>query len=116
MFAPFLVGQVPLPKGRTISGLPVPADLTLAKEIPMVLNDAGVIGLSLNGKSFPATEPYAFETGDWFLVHYFNEGLQNHPMHLHQFPQIVIARDGLPLDSPYAADTISIAPGERSTV
>jgi FtsP/CotA-like multicopper oxidase with cupredoxin domain len=82
----------------------------------MVLNDAGVIGLSLNGKSFPATEPYAIKNGEWFIVHYFNEGLQSHPMHLHQFPQIVIARDGLPLDSPYAADTISVAPGERVTV
>jgi uncharacterized cupredoxin-like copper-binding protein len=116
MFAPFLVGQVPLPAGRTISGLAVPSDLKLSKEIPMVLNDAGVIGLSLNGKSFPATEPYAFKTGDWFLVHYYNEGLQSHPMHLHQFPQIVIARDGLPLDAPYAADTISVAPGERVSV
>jgi uncharacterized cupredoxin-like copper-binding protein len=116
LFAAFLVGQVPLPIGKTISGLAVPTNLTIAREIPMVLNDAGVIGLSLNGKSFPATEPYAFKTGEWFLVHYFNEGLQIHPMHLHQFPQIVIARDGLPLDSPYAADTISVAPGERVTV
>jgi uncharacterized cupredoxin-like copper-binding protein len=116
LFAPFFVGQVPLPLGRTVSGLAVPNNLTIAREIPMVVNDAGVIGLSLNGKSFPATEPYAFKTGDWFLVHYFNEGLQTHPMHLHQFPQIVIARDGLPLDSPYAADTISVAPGERVTV
>ncbi|HUP73933.1 MAG TPA: multicopper oxidase domain-containing protein [Acidimicrobiales bacterium] len=115
LFAPFFVGQVPLPTGRTISGLAVPTDLTITREIPMVLNDAGVIGLTLNGKSFPATEPYAFKTGEWFIVHYFNEGLQSHPMHLHQFPQIVIALDGLPLDSPYAADTISVAPGERVT-
>jgi len=116
LFAAFFVGQVPLPAGRTISGLAVPSNLTIAREIPMVVNDAGVIGLSLNGKSFPATEPYAFKLGEWFVVHYFNEGLQIHPMHLHQFPQIVIARDGLPLDSPYAADTISVAPGERVTV
>jgi FtsP/CotA-like multicopper oxidase with cupredoxin domain len=116
MFAPFLIGEVPLPTGRTISGLSVPTDLKVAREIPMVLNDAGVIGLSLNGKSFPATEPYAFKNGEWFLVHYYNEGLQSHPMHLHQFPQIVIARDGLPLDAPYAADTVSVAPGERVTV
>ncbi len=116
LFAAFFVGQVPIPAGGTISGLAVPANVAITREIPMVLNDAGVIGLSLNGKSFPATEPYAFKTGEWFLVHYFNEGLQIHPMHLHQFPQIVIARDGLPLDSPYAADTISIAPGERVTV
>ena len=28
------------------------------QEVVMVLNDAGTIGLSLNGKSFPATQPY----------------------------------------------------------
>lgn len=116
LFAVFQIGEVPLPAGRTIGGRTIPADLTIADEIPMVLNDAGVIGYSLNGKSFPATEPYTFRTGDWFLVHYYNEGLQSHPMHLHQFPQLVIARDGIPLDNPWWADTINVAPGERWTV
>ena len=37
-------------------------------------------------------------------------------MHLHGFEQIVIAKDGEPLDTPYAADTILVAPGERYTV
>ena len=39
-----------------------------------------------------------------------------HPMHLHGFPQLVIAKDGEPLDHPYSADTILVAPGERYTV
>ena len=39
------------PKGRTIAGVNIPADLKVTQEIPMVLNDAGVIGLSLNGKA-----------------------------------------------------------------
>lgn len=82
----------------------------------MVLNDSGSIGYSLNGKSFPATEPYVGRTGDWVLIHYFNEGNQIHPMHLHQFDQIVIAKDGSPLESPYVADTVNVAPGERYTV
>ena len=82
----------------------------------MVLNDAGVIGLSLDGKSFPATTPIVADVGDWIRVTYFNEGLQVHPMHLHGFEQIVFAKDGEPLDQPYAADTILVAPGERYTV
>ena len=82
----------------------------------MVLNDAGVIGLSLNGKSFPATEPYAVNNGDWILVHYLNEGMQTHPMHQHQFPQLVVAKDGIPLDNPYFADTVNVSPGERYSV
>ena len=82
----------------------------------MVLNDSGVIGFSLNGKSFPATAPIVAKAGDWVLFHYFNEGSQAHPMHLHQFDQIVLAKDGYPLDSPYVADVVNVAPGERYSV
>ncbi len=105
-----------IPRGRTIGGIEVPADMQPAMEGVMTLNDAGTIGLSLNGKSFPATEGYIFQQGDWATFHYYNEGLQIHPMHLHQFPQLVYARDGIPLDQPYWADTINIAPGERYSV
>ncbi len=86
------------------------------QEVVMVLNDAGNIGLSLNGKSFPATTPYALKVGETMVVHYYNEGFMTHPMHLHQPTGFVVARDGNVLDSPYFADTISIAPGERVTV
>jgi FtsP/CotA-like multicopper oxidase with cupredoxin domain len=34
-------------------------------------------------------------------------------MHLHHVPQLVVAKDGFPLDWPYWADTVNIAPGER---
>lgn len=110
------VGDVPLPAGRTVSGYPIPADVQVAQEFPMVVNDSGVIGYALNGKSFPATEPIVAKTGDWVLFHYFNHGNQIHPMHLHQFDQIVVAKDGYPLDQPYVADTVNVAPGERYSV
>ena len=116
MFGTFIAGDTPIPYGSTVSGVEIPADLEVAQEIPLVLNDAGVIGFSLNGKSFPATEPYIVTAGDWLVAHYYNEGLQAHPMHQHQFPQLVFAKDGHPLDSPYWADTINIAPGERYSV
>lgn len=116
LFGVFQVGEQPLPAGRTISGIAVPKDIKIAQELPMVLNDAGVIGLSLDGKGFPATSPVVANNGDWIEVTYFNEGLQMHTMHLHRFAQIVISKDGWPLDSPYAADTIAVGPGERYTV
>ena len=86
------------------------------QEVMMVLNDAGTIGLSLNGKSFPATSPYSLKVGETMVVHYFNEGLLTHPMHLHQPSGLIVARDGKLLDAPYFADTINVAPGERWTV
>jgi FtsP/CotA-like multicopper oxidase with cupredoxin domain len=116
LFGTMYVGDIPAPAGRTISGIPIPADLTIAQDVPMVLNDAGVIGLTLNAKSFPATAPLVVNNGDWVRVTYFNEGMQAHPMHLHGFEQIVYAKDGEPLDAPYAADTILVGPGERYTV
>jgi len=116
LFGVFIIGETPLPYGEVISGIEIPEGLEIAQEIPMVLNDAGVIGLSLNGKSFPATEPYVGKVGDWVVVHYYNEGLQIHPMHQHQFPQLVFAKDGIPLDHPYWADTVNVAPGERYSV
>lgn len=116
MFGTIFVGQVPIPSGRTISGKAIPEEVTIAQEFPMVLNDSGVIGYSLNGKSFPATAPIVVNNGDWVLFHYFNEGTQAHPMHLHQFDQIVVAKDGFPLDQPYLVDTLNVAPGERYSV
>ncbi len=116
LFAAITIGETPIPRGQTISGVEIPADLEIAQEIPMVLNDAGVIGLSLNGKSFPATEPYFATEGEWLVYHYYNEGLQVHPMHQHQFFQLVFAKDGIPLDQPYWADTVNVAPGERYSV
>lgn len=110
--------QVPNGLAATIlvGDLPLPAGVTVSRTYPMMLNDAGVIGLSLNGKSFPATEPVAVKPGEWVLVHYLNEGLQAHPMHLHGLEQLVVAKDGMPVPQPYRADTVNVAPGERYSV
>lgn len=116
MFAAMQIGDTPLPYGQTISGVTIPEDLVPAFDEPMVVNDAGTIGLSLNGKSFPATAPFVMDEGEWGVIHYYNEGLMAHPMHLHQFPQLVFAKDGFPLDQPYWADTVNVAPGERYSV
>lgn len=110
--------QVPNGLAATIlvGDLPVPAGVQVTRTYPMMLNDAGVIGFSLNGKSFPATEPVAVKLNDWVLVHYLNEGVMAHPMHLHGLEQLVIAKDGMPLPQPYRADTVNVAPGERYSV
>ena len=49
LFAAMIVGDVPLPLGKTVSGVTIPDNLELAEQITMVLNDAGTIGFSLNG-------------------------------------------------------------------
>jgi manganese oxidase len=78
----------------------------------MVLND-GYHGFTLNGKSFPATEPIVAKVGQKLRIRYMNEGMMIHPMHLHGIHMTVIDRDGWPLPAPYKCDTLNIAPGER---
>jgi FtsP/CotA-like multicopper oxidase with cupredoxin domain len=78
----------------------------------MILNDAG-IGLTINGKGFPHTQPIVARLGQTIRVRYMNEGLLIHPMHLHGLPQTVITKDGWPVPQPWQCDTLNVAPGER---
>lgn len=112
LFAAITIGQMATPPELIAMGFASEPD----QSINMVLNDAGVIGLTLNGKSFPATEPYTAKVGDTVLVHYYNEGLMAHPMHLHQPIGWIIAKDGKELLQPIPGDTFNVAPGERYTV
>ncbi|MEY4362630.1 MAG: hypothetical protein RL391_1936, partial [Actinomycetota bacterium] len=89
MFGAFMVGEMPIPQSLVDQGY-----TKVDKEVTMVLNDSGVVGLSLNGKSFPATEPYTLRLGQVMMVHYQNEGLMGHPMHMHQPVGWIIAKDG----------------------
>ena len=101
----FLIGTEPLPAGATVSQQQI-----------MMLNDTGTLGLTINGKSFPATAPIVAKLGQWVEVQYLNEGVMAHPMHLHGLTQLVIAKDGFPLAQPEQDDTVLVAPGERYTV
>ena len=100
LFGAFIV----TPKVRTGPG----ADL----DVVLVVND-GPLGYTLNGKSFPATQPIEAKRGQRIRIRYMNEGQIIHPMHLHGLPQRVIAKDGHPLAQPYVVDTVNVAPGER---
>jgi FtsP/CotA-like multicopper oxidase with cupredoxin domain len=78
----------------------------------MILND-GMHGYTLNGKSFPATEPIVASRGQKVRIRFMNEGMMIHPMHLHGMHMTVIAKDGWPQPAPWKCDTLNIAPGER---
>jgi FtsP/CotA-like multicopper oxidase with cupredoxin domain len=101
----FLVGEEPLP-----------GNVKPTQELSMMLDDSGTLGITINGKSFPATAPVVAHFGDEVLVHYMNEGQMIHPMHLHGIPQTVVAQDGFPVPAPYQEDTVMVAPGQRISV
>jgi manganese oxidase len=92
-----------------------PDDPAVDVDYVMVLND-GPLGYTLNGKSFPATEPIVAGLGQKVRIRYMNEGFQIHPMHLHGIPQQIVARDGYAVPAPYFEDTVLVSPGERVDV
>jgi FtsP/CotA-like multicopper oxidase with cupredoxin domain len=85
------------------------------REYSIVMNDT-LHGFTINGKSFPATEPLVCKLGETVMIRYLNEGMMNHPFHLHGMPMQVIAKDGYLLPQPFLCDTIDVAPGNRYEV
>ncbi|MBX5475219.1 MAG: copper oxidase, partial [Thermoleophilia bacterium] len=71
---------------------------------------------TINGKSYPATAPIDVKPGQRVLLRLVGAGQFIHPMHLHGTAFTVLAKDGHTLPSPYKADVIDVAPGERYDV
>ncbi|MGH2425054.1 MAG: multicopper oxidase family protein [bacterium] len=95
--------------------VPKAGETKVASDVVMVIND-GPLGYTLNGKSFPATQPIVIKLGQRLRIRYMNEGSIIHPMHLHGMVQEVIAKDGRRLAQSYFVDTLNVAPGERYDV
>ncbi len=72
---------------------------------------------TINGKSYPLTQPLQVKKGERVLVRIINVGvMQTHPIHLHGHDLQVVATDGHALAQPYYKDTLPVAPGERYDV
>ncbi|PKO84865.1 MAG: copper oxidase [Betaproteobacteria bacterium HGW-Betaproteobacteria-11] len=71
---------------------------------------------SINGRSFPMTQPIRVKKGDVLRMRLYGAGDETHQMHLHGHDMLVVAKDGYPLASPYYADTVPVGPGERFDV
>jgi len=116
MAGAFIVGSTPIP-ASVAANYPTTTQFPAANTpYVMMLDDYGTIGLALNGKAFPGTSPLVTPVDHWIEIDYLNEGQLFHPMHLHGIEQLVVAKDGEPLASPYLADTVGVGPGERYTV
>lgn len=68
---------------------------------------------TINGRSFPQTEPIRAEPGEVIRVRFVNAGAQQHFMHLHGHSFLVTHKDGAPLAEPAEMDTVAVGPGER---
>lgn len=71
---------------------------------------------SVNGKSFPLTQPIRVKKGDVLRIRMYGAGDETHQIHLHGHDMLVVAKDGYPLANPYYVDTVPVGPGERFDV
>lgn len=71
---------------------------------------------TINGKSFPATEPITVEEGQLVRLRFLNPSQTIHPMHLHGMDMAIVAKDGEPIAEPQRLNTLDIAQGETYDV
>ena len=111
---------------------PIPIEKEVTKDVIMMLSTweseyADKLGFgggphdtadyfSLNGKAFPLTQPLRVKKGDVVRIRFYGAGGGMHSMHSHGHDMLVTHKDGLPLKSPYYADTVLLGPGERYDV
>ena len=74
---------------------------------------------TINGKSYPATEPISMRVGERLRVRFI--GSHNnfvHPMHIHGGPFEIVETDGYPVPARarLLKDTVNVGPGERYDV
>jgi len=68
---------------------------------------------TINGKSFPYTEPLEVRKGERVRIRLINAGYEPHFMHVHSHKFIVTHRDGLPVKEHVKLDTVEVGPGQR---
>lgn len=71
---------------------------------------------TINGKSFPDTEPIKVRAGRRVLLRLVNAGQFAHPLHLHGTAFRVVARSGHPARDTGLLDTITLESSERADI
>jgi FtsP/CotA-like multicopper oxidase with cupredoxin domain len=70
-------------------------------------------GFTINGRSFPFTEPIEVKEGERIRIRLINVGYEPHYMHTHSHRFEVVARDGSPVNEPQKIDTVEVGPAKR---
>jgi FtsP/CotA-like multicopper oxidase with cupredoxin domain len=84
---------------------------------PLAMNDFNV--LTMNGKSFPATDALVAETGDLVRIRFGNLGpMDHHPIHLHGHHFEIVATDGgpIPTSARHPDTTVLVPVGSTRTI
>ncbi len=68
---------------------------------------------TINGKSYPETQPIRVKKGDVIRLRLFATADVPHSLHIHGHVFLIAFKDGHPLPQPIEADTVLLGPGER---
>jgi FtsP/CotA-like multicopper oxidase with cupredoxin domain len=71
---------------------------------------------TVNGKSYPATQPIVARPGELVRLRFINPSQTIHPMHLHGTDMAIVAKDGEALAMPQRINTVTLNPGETYDV
>jgi len=71
---------------------------------------------TINGKSYPLTEPILIKKGERIRVRFANPGIVEHYMHLHGHDFDHVCEDGAPLPAPIRGNTLRVSPGKTSDI
>lgn len=102
--------------GRGLFGslevVPRVGDIRSDRDYRLLIGD-GLLGLTLNGRSFPDTKPLVAKVGERVRIRLIGTGPELlHPMHLHGQPFELAAQDGMPLPAPVKMDTLIVGVGQ----
>ncbi|MFX3618758.1 MAG: multicopper oxidase family protein [Sporolactobacillus sp.] len=88
-------------------------DVTYTMNLNAGMSKKGM-AYTINGKTFPNTDPIKVKTGDRVKIKLVNrDHMNNHPMHLHGHFFQVLSKDGKSVSgSPIYKDTLNVKPGE----
>ncbi len=111
------------PTGNTVSGttysseqlifnqIPKDVDVSYEMELDMGMNMGQGMAFQINNDTFPDTDPINVSKGDLVKVRLTNQGMLNHPMHLHGHRFQVVKKNGNET-TPVVKDLINVKPGE----
>ncbi len=71
---------------------------------------------TINGKSYPATEPVRVREGEWTRLRFANAGNVSFAMHIHGHDWYHVCSDGAPLPAPVRGNTLLVSPGKTEDV
>ncbi|OXS54961.1 copper oxidase [Cohnella sp. CIP 111063] len=116
-----MLGSVDLTSYGQLGKASLSLDQSYTMEYTMNLNTESKKGetvYTINGKTFPETEPLPVKKGDTVKVRLVNQSKSDdHPMHLHGHFFQVLSKNGKPLEgSPIIKDTINVKPGEEYVI